>query len=368
VSRVVIVKCEKYSDIRKSVEKGMKLFGDLEINCGERVLLKPNLLMAADPSKHITTHPLIIKSVGKKLKKYGAKLVIGDSPAGIFTKNRLKKIYELTGMDAIAKELGVELNYDTSYRKVEINGRVLRTLEIANFVLSANRIITLPKMKTHTLTTFTGAIKILYGCVPGLRKAYYHGRFPRAGEFSKVLLDVYDAIKTDFVVMDAIYAMEGSGPSAGTPRKVGLLLFSDDGIAMDVVSCEILGIPVERVPYLAILKSENRIPKIEIEGEDIEEVKVKDFKYPRVVNTGRMANSFILSVLTTIEKKPYPDHSICTGCGECYLVCPQRAIRIVNGKAIIDYTKCIKCFCCQESCPYHAIKLRRIFRNRSHRV
>jgi len=368
MSRVIIVKCEKYSESRKCIEKGLELFGDLEIKEEERVLLKPNLLMAAEPSKYITTHPLIIKYVGEKLKKYGAKLVIGDSPAGRFTKNRLKKVYEMSGMEAISKELGIELNYDTSYKKVEINGRVLKNIEIANFALNADKIITFPKMKTHTLTTFTGAIKILYGCVPGLRKAYYHGKFPRAGEFSKVLLDVYDAIKTDFVVMDAIYAMEGSGPSAGKPRKVGLLLFSDDGIAVDVVSCEILGIPLERVPYLAILKSEGRIPKIEIEGEDIEEVKINDFKYPKVVNTGRMANSFILSVLTTIEKKPYPEHSICVGCGECYSICPQRAIKIMNGKAVIDYTKCIKCFCCQESCPYHAIKLRRILRNRSHRV
>ena len=154
--------------------------------------------------------------------------IIGDSPSGQFTKRRLEKTYQKSGLITVANELGIELNYDTNVTKVDIpNAKKLKKTPICNFILDAEKIIAVPKIKTHSYMIMTLATKIMYGAVPGLTKAKYHSLFFRRAAFADMLLDVLSVRKPDLIVMDGITGMQGDGPSGGTPVELGVLLASD---------------------------------------------------------------------------------------------------------------------------------------------
>ena len=129
---------------------GLKKF----IRKGDKVLLKTNLLNATEPEKAVVTNPLFVGAIAASVLKEGGVPVIGDSPSGNFSKRRLEKVYKRAGLIQVSKELGIELNYDTGYKKIPIpNGMKLKNTPICNFVLDADKIIALPKIKTHSLMT-----------------------------------------------------------------------------------------------------------------------------------------------------------------------------------------------------------------------
>ena len=319
---------------------------------GERVLLKTNLLTATEPEKVVVTNPRVVGAVAKEVQKAGATPIIGDSPIGLFNKRKLKKVYKKSGLMDLSKELGIELNYDTSCKKISVpNGEKLKKTRIGNYVLKSDKIISLPKLKTHYYMILTLATKIMFGAVPGLHKAKYHSLYPRKKDFSDMLLDVLSVATPNLVIMDGITAMEGDGPIDGNPVDIGLLFASNDSVALDLSVCKILDINPEIIPILKQAKTRNMYPeKINYPLLTPEEVKFKDFKLPE---SG--------TILLTGRKEPsrYPHMTDrCTACGECVQVCPRNAIKIRDKRARVDYEKCIKCYCCHETCRYSAIELK----------
>ena len=161
------------------------------IKKGEKVLLKTNLLNASEPEKSVLTHPNFIRDVAKEILKIDANPIIGDSPSGPFTKRRLEKVYAKSGLIDLSNKFGIELNYDTGIKKVEIpNAKRLKKTSICNFVIKSDKIISLPKLKTHSLMIMTLATKNMYGAVPGLTKAKYHSMYIRRKAFAEMLLDL----------------------------------------------------------------------------------------------------------------------------------------------------------------------------------
>ena len=103
---------------------------------GQKILLKVNLLNASDPSKAVVTNPRLVKKTAELVLKNGGIPIIGDSPSGQFTKRRLKKVYEKGGYTAISRDLGIELNYDVTTKKIPIpHGKILKKTPISNFIL-----------------------------------------------------------------------------------------------------------------------------------------------------------------------------------------------------------------------------------------
>jgi len=321
------------------------------IKNGERVLLKTNLLTPSKPEKAVVTHPAVINAVAQTVLNIGAIPYIGDSPSGQFTKRRLEKTYAKAGLKDLANNLGIELNYDTRSRKIIISqGKKLKKTHLCNFVLNADKIIALPKIKTHSFMIMTLAIKNMYGVIPGLTKARYHSMFIKKTAFADMLLDVLSVRKPDLVIMDGIIGMEGDGPSGGTPVHLGVLLASGDAVAMDLTVCTMLGIEPVGIPTLRQAKIRKLWPA--------------EISYPLLSPTDVRYTNFILpstvDYLVTGRKKPNRSPvstEKCTACGQCEEICPKKAIKIVNQKVQIDYTKCILCYCCHETCPFDAIKL-----------
>lgn len=326
---------------------GMKHY----IQKGDHVLLKTNLLTPSDPKKAVVTHPTVIKALAKTALDIGATPFIGDSPIGPFTKRRLEKAYQKSGLDAVARELGIELNYETTITKIDIpKGKRLKKTVFCDFVLNADKIIAVPKIKTHSYMIMTLATKIMYGVVPGLTKAKYHSLFFKRAAFADMLLDVLSFTTPDLIVMDGVLGMQGDGPSGGTPVDLGLLLASDHPIAIDLAVCDILGIEPMLIPTLRQAKIRRLWPsQIQYPLLTPENVRYKGFCLPSSADSLTLASK-------DHRQRPLPTEK-CTACGECVEICPKQAIQIREGLAVVDYAKCIACYCCHEVCPYKAIHL-----------
>lgn len=322
------------------------------VSKGEMILLKVNLLNATKPEKAVVTNPALVKKTAELVIKAGGIPYIADSPSGQFTKGRLKRVYKKSGLQKISNELGVELNYDTKTTKIQIpSGKKLKETPICNFIKKADKIIALPKIKTHSYMIMTLATKHMFGIVPGLIKAKYHSLFIRRPSFADMLLDIHFIASPDLIIMDGIIGMEGEGPSGGIPVNLGVVLASEDAFAMDIAVCNILNIEPVGIPVLKQAKIRGLWPK-EIQYPILtpQDVKYNGFTLPSTAN-------YILTGKKIPKKSPLVT-SKCISCGLCQEICPKHAITNTSTGAKINYLKCIRCYCCHEICPEKAIELK----------
>jgi uncharacterized protein (DUF362 family) len=363
MNHVVLEKTSEYSrvELRNALIRLLAPLGGMAafVQPGERVLLKPNLLSAKAPDAAVTTNPEVVRAVIEMVREAGGIPFVGDSP-GI---GKLQRVAEKCGIFQVLAETGTELVEFTESVQVAGPG-FFKRFELAKPYLEADRVINLPKLKTHGMMTMTCAVKNLFGAVVGAGKIAWH---LRAGEdrelFAQMLLEIYQLRKPDLNIVDAITAMEGDGPSGGDPRHVGLLIAGVNAVSVDVVAAEILGIPkkllyLERVAERLALSGAVR-SSIRISGYPIVEARIRDFKLPPLsdVQFGlpRFLSRHIRHYFTAY---PYPIPQKCKLCGICRDACPPGAMEFRNGSLFIDYPRCIRCFCCRELCPEHALGVR----------
>lgn len=368
-SKVALVRCNSYEieEVRMAVSKGLELIGGAGsfVKKGEKILLKVNLLVGEVPEKCVNTHPMVFRAVAELLTAEGAIVQYGDSPGFGSPHAAAKK----AGIADVADELKLEPADFKDGREVFFEeGNQNKKFFIANGVLDSDGLISLPKMKTHGLERFTGAVKNQFGCVVGMRKGEFHVKLPDATDFAKMLVDLNSFVKPRLYIMDGIMAMEGNGPRGGTPRAMNVLLFSSDPVALDATASRLINLNPLYVPT-TLIGSENgagyyKEEDIEIVGDKLNDFICKDFNVERstvkTVRKGKMV-SFLNDRLVP---KPVIVDEKCTQCGTCVSSCP------VDGKAInwfnndktkapvYDYKKCIRCYCCQEMCPESAIILK----------
>jgi uncharacterized protein (DUF362 family) len=352
MAKVCIIKAA-YSD--PEIQTLLAPLGGMErfVKKNEKVLLKVNLLSAKEPEKAVTTNPEFVRAVAKAVREAGGEPYIGDSPAGAFSKRYLDKAYERSGLKNLAAEEKIPLNFDTGVQKLDIpGGKRLQRSFICNYALNADKIIALPKLKTHSFQYMTLACKIMYGVVPGLTKAKYHARFPSRASFADIMLDILTIVKPHLFIMDGIMGMEGQGPGSGDPVKMDLVLASTDDVAMDISVCKILGVEPVGIPVLKRAKVRGLWPeRIDYPIRRPGDVAYKGFRLPNTADH-----------LLTGKKVPRKSPVItdkCSACGDCEKICPKDAVQVKERMAEVAYSKCIRCFCCHEVCPEDAIVLRR---------
>lgn len=366
--RVAIVRCPDYQrpHVQEAVSEALRLLGGLAplVRPGQKVLLKPNLLRPSRPEKGIVTHPEIVRAVAQQVAEAGGQITIADSPSGPLNERSLREAYQQAGLDIVAAETGATLNFDTRWRQVpHPQGQLMKRLDILEVALSAEVIISLPRMKTHNLTKLTGAVKNLFGLVPGVTKFGYHAKLPKIENFAAMLLDLAVFLQPALTVMDAVVAMEGDGPGAGKLRPVGLILASRDPVALDTVFAHLVGLAPAELPVLRVAQERElpgaRMENIEVVGESIEEVLLPHFILPTAAGLSSRVPSFLRQFLSEhLVVQPVIAPARCTGCATCYTSCPVKAISLVDHKALIDKKQCLRCYCCHEVCPETAVDLK----------
>ena len=373
-NQVFAASCPDYTQAEVCIRALVEQMGGMDrfVRPGERIVLKANLLRAAPPESAICTHPAVVEAVTKLVKEAGGTPVICDSPGGALHKEAvLRSLYEKTGMAAAAAAAGAELALDPSTRTVSLpEGKVLRQAEIITPVAEADGVIDLCKMKTHVLMSMTGAVKNLFGVIPGLSKVGYHATHPDHATFADVLLDLTGYVKPRLSLMDGILAMEGDGPgSSGTPRQAGLLLAAANPLALDTAAGAIMNLPRQDNPVLLAAERRGltpcRMEDVELIGGTVEELRMADYKFPASTKSnlmdflGPLARPAERLCKKALSQTPRIDGAKCVGCGICAKSCPGQAIAMTapGKKARISQKACIHCYCCHELCPQKAVEL-----------
>ena len=323
---------------------------------GERVLLKVNLLAGKAPEKAVTTHPEVVRGVIELVQAAGGIPLVGDSP-GV---GGLKSMAHKTGILAVVEATGARLVEFTNPQEVAGSG-MFKRLALAEAYLAADKVINLPKLKTHEMMTMTCAVKNLFGTVVGTAKAGWHLKAGADRElFARLLVEILLIRPPDLNIVDAITAMEGNGPGSGDPRQVGLLLAGTNALAVDLIAAELAGIPkkllyVERAAARLGLDGTDRAD-IATVGVPPEEVRGPAFRLPHISDVQFGLPPFLKNRLRHyLTSRPCAIPEKCRLCGICRDACPPRAISIDGGKLRFDYHACIRCFCCRELCPDGAL-------------
>ena len=377
MTKVALVPVNTYeqSAVDNAVRTGIDLLGGIGrfVQPQEKILLKPNMLSGALPQKAITTHPAVFTAVAKLLQEYGyTHLSYGDSPGNPATTP--VKAAAATGIAEAARELGVtEADFSSGSVVRFPEGKKAHSFYLCHGVQEADAVINLCKMKTHALERITGGVKNLYGCICGVNKATGHAQYPSSESFAEMLADLNRLIHPRLHIMDGIAAMEGNGPTSGTPVQMNMLLFSEDPVAMDTVFCALIHLDPATVPTCvsgqAFGVGTMRTDEIRIltpEGEITCREASEKYGYPDFdVFRDKLSRSFfmkLMPLLPFLQHRPRVNRRKCVACGLCEKACPvpEKAVRSGNGqKARYDYHKCIRCYCCQEMCPAKAITVKR---------
>jgi uncharacterized protein (DUF362 family)/Pyruvate/2-oxoacid:ferredoxin oxidoreductase delta subunit len=365
---VALLKCSKYDPalVKASIAEGLALIGGIEkfISPKDKLLLKPNLLAAVAPERAVTTHPEIFRAVVSLFLENEIQPYYGDGPGVI----SLRKASIKTGFKKVAKENNInEVDIKSSQIRKFPKGIQNRSFEVYKSIDQFNKIISLPKFKTHNLTRITGAVKNQFGMLSFSQKRKFHAALQEPEQFARMLLDLNACINPCLYIVDAIQAMEGDGPMNGTPINLGLIAISDDPIALDATLCRIIDLDPYQVQTIRMGEvlgfGVADLTKINIVGNSIGDFIKKEFRVNRQKDfqpeTGGMLNTLFNSQL----KVPVVDDDKCIGCGDCIRACPTepKALAFAPGESIgipvVNSSLCISCYCCSETCVHHAISL-----------
>ncbi len=285
---VALVPCLDYDPQRlaQAIDRQFDLLGGVDkfVKSGDRVLLKPNFIA---PRSHrwsaAQTHPEVILAVARRLKDCGARPFVGDSPAwaDIMTCARELELIEPL------KQMGVPIRSLTGSRLCEVGSGRMR-VGLSPVALDADVIINLPKFKAHQQLVATFAVKNMFGCVGGKRKALWH--FRRGGNdssFCTLLIDIYRHLRPALTIIDGVVAMEGPGPIRGASRPLGWLIGGVDPIACETVCCRLIDLDPSRVPIVATARRMgwgcSDLGQIEIRGTSLPVPPCRDFKMPDMI-------------------------------------------------------------------------------------
>jgi uncharacterized protein (DUF362 family)/ferredoxin len=387
-SRVALVRCGEYDQatVDEAVSRGLQLLGGLEpyVRAGEHILLKPNLLVGANPEGLVSGHPTVFRAVARHLRDAGAELSYGDSPAFGSTAGAARK----AGIAAVAEELGIRLADFSTGRTVSFpEGQLIKQFTIACAALDADGIVSLPKLKTHGLMRMTGAVKNQFGCIPGLLKGEFHARMNTMERFGQMLVDLNRLLRPRLFILDGVIAMQGNGPRSGDARPMSVLLFSTDPVALDATVCRMIALDPMLVPTVRFGEAWGlgRAADVEIVGDPLSSFVDRDFVVNRAPgSTTGESGRFGRFTRDRLVPRPVIDPSLCTACGTCVKMCPvePKAVDFQSGYEWVDesadqstllmdgapvrarthtsppvhhYDRCIRCYCCQELCPEQAI-------------
>lgn len=367
-----VIKLE--SVLRSQIER----LGCGEMFRGKRVVIKPNLVMKTSPETAATTNPAVLEAVIRILRESAKEIIIAESPGGLYTEQTLRANYRACGITEVAERYGVRLNYDVSSKTMEAPlGKTSKMFDIITPIADAEVIVNLAKLKSHSLTGYSGAVKNYFGTVPGVTKFEMHARFPDYNDFGSMIADLCEMLqnsKPTFNILDGIIAMEGNGPTGGDPRRADVIMSGCNPFTLDIAGSYVIG--AEGVIMLTEGIRRGFCPETVDElkllsSEPLSAFRIEDFKKPdtrkRGIGSSMLANlptMFGGHLNSWLQPRPVINKKVCIGCGECERSCPKHTIELRQTKSgkrqayIID-DNCIKCYCCQELCPFKAVKIRK---------
>ncbi len=254
-------------DIESALKEALKA-ADWEKHVRGKVFIKPNLC-SKNYIRGAVTNPQVLFYLVSFLRDRVEEVIVGESNGYNYC---CDDALRMTGVKKIVNKAGgkiVNLSKDEIVKVQNSKTFVLRNFSLPKTLVETDSLVDVPVMKTHEFTTYSGAIKNLFGCIPDDRRIFLHPYF------DMVLHDLLVLLEPKFVVMDATFSMEGNGPNRGHVIPMNLVLAGSDLVAMDKLCCEIMGIDWADISYLKFIDKHYRREETETEiiGEKIEDVK-----------------------------------------------------------------------------------------------
>ena len=247
---VSLIRATSYDrdQLRESIKTLLEPLGGMAafVKPGDRVLLKPNLLTGARPTKECVTRPEIVYWVAKLVREAGGTPFLGDGPAF----GSARGVAKANGYLPLVEELNLPI-VEFSGKRYEVVSKDFNHLLLSKEAMEADVVINLPKVKSHVQLTLTMGVKNLFGCVPGKMKAWWHMEAGKdQARFGAMLVETARTIAPNLTILDGIIGHEGNGPSGGEPRALGILGASNNVFALDRAIVEILSVDPAIVPTI----------------------------------------------------------------------------------------------------------------------
>jgi uncharacterized protein (DUF362 family)/NAD-dependent dihydropyrimidine dehydrogenase PreA subunit len=313
------------------------------------VLVKPNMLRPARPSECVVTDPRLIAESVSFLTAAGAIVMVGDNPMPNRQFQHETDIASYCGFSHASR--GTFRNIGKYPKRLKKPDNLLKELYIAREVLDCDLLISLPKFKSHELTTMSVAVKNNFGIVPGGLKPYIHALFPRIRDFSKVLVEIYETRPPDLIIVDCMNIVDAKGKY----HRPNLIIAGDNGHAVDYACAIMADANPLQIPTIKSAYDDGLFDPacIEYLGPM---TTIHDFSLPFSFPFRNTVVEFVARVLYRVwlGRVPVIDSADCGLCLSCENVCPTHALKDRQ----INYKKCIKCYCCLEVCPNQAVKLK----------
>lgn len=368
MTEVIIQECREYGldTLMQKLNEGIEKLGGWEafVHPGDRVLPKVNLIGPKSADSAAVTHPEFVRALTRILKQRACEVWIGDSSGGAIAGIApTARSFKVAGYEKLAREENAIIKNFDSEGVVEVSpkSKYGEKMYLAKPIFDADVVINLPKLKTHSANIYTGAVKNVFGCIPGLRKAKYHKVAPTPEEFGEVLADIHKSAKFTLHIMDGIMAMQGEGPTAGDVYPANKILMSTDPLALDTVAINMLGMEIGEVPVLAAAMrrglGESNLENITIDGDYKTVPKLGDLKLPKRYRSSKRYSKALIKIIDFFETRPSINRKKCRNCNVCVDSCPMGAIH--RDTKQIDYKVCIECMCCHELCMYKAVELKK---------
>jgi len=340
-------------NLKQTVFEMMDAMGGHSIRSDSRIIIKPNLLLAADPDLAVNTHPMVVRHVTEYVIEKGFRPVISDSPpTGSFEQilSQGGYIKALSGLDVVFRPFRESIKTDI--------GEPFGVIELAKEVLEADYVINLAKLKTHAHMLLSLGIQNMFGTVVGPRKSEWQLKAGTDRDLlARLFVQINTAVRPAMTIIDGILALEGMGPGlSGTPRELNLLVGSRDALSADMAVCNVVGLELQAMRTHEAARQLNALPEnIHIHGQFHI---LNDFKFPHLgsMHAGpELLNGFMRK---HVLQKPVCNNQKCKLCGDCWRYCPVKAIDHHIKGIRYNYNVCIRCYCCLEICPYGAITIK----------
>ncbi|CAN5371420.1 hypothetical protein BH10CYA1_BH10CYA1_20140 [soil metagenome] len=281
-STVGLIQCPSYEeDIFQAIKPYIASLGLPDLK-GKTVVLKPNMV-EFHPVSPITTNPHAIWAAVQLADYLGAKeIIIGEGPGHMRDTEFLLDASGIGKLCKTHKLRYVDLNLDDLEKVENVDGfSKLKTIFLPKTIMHADAVISVPKMKTHHWVGMTASMKNLFGTVPG-RKYGWPKNILHLNGIPHCILDLVHLVKPQIAFVDAIVAMEGDGPIAGTAKNTGFIAIGTDLAAVDSTCARTMEIPIEKLLYLRMagqVIGNIDAAQIDIQGASLDSLKQK-FEMP----------------------------------------------------------------------------------------
>ena len=357
-SKVVLLECYDYdvTKLKKSLKKGLKLLNFDFSKLKKSIFLKPNLCLPVEPCHHITTNPLVLDALIQIIHEESLKdIVIGDTAIGSTSQRNPENLWKKTGLSSLNCERTLlnDLSHNIKIHHINIDNLDF-PLPISDDIFSSH-VINIPKFKTHGYMMLSGCVKNLYGILSGDSKKLFHKIAQNKTRFAKLLLEIYNKVDCKLHIVDGIWGIEGDGPGVkGIPKKINLIALSQDGIALDHILAEIMGVPSHNIPTNFYSEFNKEILLL---GDPIENFKKHQFQLPLIDDHQDRIVEYAIKLK---RSQIYIDRKHCKICGMCVKNCPMEALKKTKNGIEINKNKCINCLVCMETCLHGAVLCKRI--------